>query len=116
MEQYLAFVDKTLEEIVSPPPARTPVVVTQQEKDTLLATVAARKVVDFTGIIQFRVSPNPAPLFTFILSPIVSKLIKCPLCYKGIKEPKTLPCQHSFCQKCLEKHEFDLNEKPRCEV
>ena len=63
MEQYLAFVDKTLEEIVSPSPARTPVVVTQQEKDTLLATVAARKVVDFTGNDQIPCLTEPCPSF-----------------------------------------------------
>jgi len=110
VEQYLAFVAKPLENILSSPTRA--VVVTQQEKDTLLATIAARKVVDFTGTIQFLFKLN----LPFMLSPTVSKLIKCPLCHKGIKEPKTLPCLHSFCQKCLEKHECDLREKPRCEV
>jgi len=53
MEQYLAFGGgQPLEQIVPPPPpTTTPVVVTQQEKDTLLATVTARKVVDFTGMV-----------------------------------------------------------------
>ena len=46
VEQYLAFVAKPLENILSSPTRA--VVVTQQEKDTLLATIAARKVVDFT--------------------------------------------------------------------
>jgi len=49
-EQFLAFLDgKSLDQIVLPAPE--PVVVTQQEKDSLLAAIAARKVVDFTGII-----------------------------------------------------------------
>jgi len=53
---------------------------------------------------------------TSIAITVVPKLIKCPICNKGIKDPKTLPCLHSFCQKCLEKNEFDMREKPRCEV
>jgi len=53
-DQYLAFVGgKPLEEIVPPPPpASTPVVVTQQEKATLLATITARKVTDFAGMVH----------------------------------------------------------------
>jgi len=34
----------------------------------------------------------------------------------GIKDPKTLPCLHSFCLKCLEKIEFDSPHELRCEV
>jgi len=50
MEQYLAFVGgKPIEQTVPPPPL--PVVVTQQEKDSLLATLTTRKVGDFTGMV-----------------------------------------------------------------
>jgi len=92
-------------------------VVTQQEKDSLLAAIAARKVVDFTGITSLLFTFHHRVCFiTFIAITVVPKLIKCPICNKGIKEPKTLPCLHSFCQKCLEKNEFDLREKPQCEV
>ena len=70
MEQYLAFVGgKPLEEIVPPPPppARTPVVVTQQEKATFLATITARKVADFTGMVPHSlVTLNPALISPFI--------------------------------------------------
>jgi len=58
MEQYLAFIGgKPVEEIVPPPPpASTPLVVTQQEKATLLATITARKVADFTGMVPHSLS------------------------------------------------------------
>ena len=65
MEQYLAFIGgKPLEEIVTPPPpASTPVVVTQKEKDTLLATLTARKVADFTGMVLIPFDTEPCPSF-----------------------------------------------------
>ena len=96
--------------------ASTPVVVTQQEKDTLLASVAAETWQISLVWSPFCVTSN-LPFISFNPpSPLVSQLIKCPICHKGIKDPKTLPCLHSFCQKCLEKREFDRREMLRCEV
>ena len=28
----------------------------------------------------------------------------CPLCLETVKDPKTLPCLHSFCLRCIDKH------------
>ena len=30
--------------------------------------------------------------------------LTCPICQEILKEPKSLPCLHSFCQECLEKY------------
>ena len=33
----------------------------------------------------------------------IEKILECPICLEQIKNPKMLPCQHSFCLKnCLE--------------
>ena len=33
----------------------------------------------------------------------MEKILECPICLEQIKNPKMLPCQHSFCLKnCLE--------------
>ena len=32
------------------------------------------------------------------------KEAECPLCLETVKDPKTLPCLHSFCLLCLDKH------------
>ena len=32
------------------------------------------------------------------------KEAECPLCLETVKDPKTLPCLHSFCLPCLDKH------------
>ncbi|XP_033118922.1 tripartite motif-containing protein 2-like [Anneissia japonica] len=29
------------------------------------------------------------------------KVLECPLCYKRLKDPKTLPCLHTYCLSCL---------------
>ena len=34
----------------------------------------------------------------------LKKEAECPLCLDTLKKPKTLPCLHSFCLVCLEKH------------
>ena len=34
----------------------------------------------------------------------IRKLLECPLCNEQFKVPKTLPCLHSFCADCLNKH------------
>ncbi|XP_033118859.1 tripartite motif-containing protein 2-like [Anneissia japonica] len=38
------------------------------------------------------------------------KVLECPLCYKRLKDPKTLPCLHTYCLSCLTKW---VNEKGR---
>lgn len=37
----------------------------------------------------------------------VEEVTECPICREQIREPKILPCVHSFCLKCLEKHGQD---------
>ena len=32
----------------------------------------------------------------------ISEQIKCPICLERLKEPKILPCQHTYCLECLE--------------
>ena len=32
------------------------------------------------------------------------ELLKCPICVDAFKEPKMLPCVHTFCQPCLEEY------------
>ena len=34
----------------------------------------------------------------------LSKEAECPLCLETVNNPKTLPCLHSFCLECLDKH------------
>ena len=34
---------------------------------------------------------------------ILEKEAECPLCLETVKNPKTLPCLHSFCLECLDK-------------
>ena len=33
-----------------------------------------------------------------------SDLLNCPICYETFKNPRILPCLHTFCEECLEKH------------
>ena len=39
---------------------------------------------------------------TFPIERQLSEEIKCPICLEACKEPKILPCQHTFCLECLE--------------
>ena len=32
----------------------------------------------------------------------ISEEIKCPICLEQLKQPKILPCQHTYCLECLE--------------
>ena len=34
----------------------------------------------------------------------LKKEAECPLCIQTVKDPKTLPCLHSFCLECLDRH------------
>ncbi|XP_043284087.1 tripartite motif-containing protein 2-like [Venturia canescens] len=33
----------------------------------------------------------------------IEDLLQCPICNDRLKSPRMMPCQHTFCQKCLEK-------------
>ena len=50
----------------------------------------------------------------------LKKEAECPLCSETVKEPKTLPCLHSFCLNCLDKHAGHAGrrrkEKLKCPV
>ena len=34
----------------------------------------------------------------------MASVCSCPLCLKKIKDPRALPCLHTFCRKCLDQH------------
>jgi len=38
------------------------------------------------------------------LEEYVDELIKCPICLESLTDPKSLPCLHTFCLKCLKGH------------
>ena len=37
-----------------------------------------------------------------LLESLIHNILQCSICCDEFKTPKTLPCLHSFCQKCLE--------------
>lgn len=43
---------------------------------------------------------------------IVTDHVTCPVCYQLYKDPKVLPCQHSYCQECLSK--LEKNKQVTC--
>ncbi|KAK3595573.1 hypothetical protein CHS0354_009529 [Potamilus streckersoni] len=40
-----------------------------------------------------------------------SKQLCCPICLETFKSPKSLPCMHTFCEKCICKHATDLGKE-----
>jgi len=40
----------------------------------------------------------------FDLQAHVSDMTKCPICLEDFKDPKSLPCLHTFCLECLRSH------------
>ena len=47
----------------------------------------------------FQLDMDVQQLFTNL-----KKEAECPLCLETVKDPKTLPCLHSFCLRCIDKH------------
>ncbi|XP_073238440.1 E3 ubiquitin-protein ligase TRIM45-like [Porites lutea] len=51
---------------------------------------------------------------------VLKKEAECPLCLETVNNPKTLPCIHSFCLECLDKHanfaRRQLQAKIKCPV
>jgi len=45
---------------------------------------------------------------------VITDLTTCPICLEVFDNPKSLPCLHAFCLKCLERHFRD--ERPGYEV
>jgi len=43
----------------------------------------------------------------------VTEIARCPICLDDIKNPKSLPCLHTFCLKCLQESWKDKNPKDR---
>ncbi|KAK6190290.1 hypothetical protein SNE40_002195 [Patella caerulea] len=43
-------------------------------------------------------------------SQLRDKYLTCSICYDVFTEPKTLPCLHSFCEKCLSDYIFNLDQ------
>ena len=39
--------------------------------------------------------------FNFEKDDTISKMLECSLCFHQLLEPKMLPCQHTFCLKCI---------------
>ena len=39
----------------------------------------------------------------------VSEIVTCPICLEDLKDPRSLPCLHSFCFRCLQRHYEDMD-------
>ena len=45
-----------------------------------------------------------------------SDIVSCPLCLKDCNDPRSLPCLHSFCLDCIQKHCEITKKRPGDEV
>ena len=63
------------------------------------AAQAAPKSLDITHKPSFKCTMDVQQLFSNL-----KKEAECPLCLDTVNNPKTLPCIHSFCLECLDKH------------
>ena len=46
----------------------------------------------------------------------IAQVLECPICYNKMKKPKILPCQHTFCWKCLKKIADTTAQKISCAI
>ena len=46
----------------------------------------------------------------------LEKEAECPLCHQTVEEPKQLPCNHSFCLKCLNRQAVDATVDGRSDI
>jgi len=75
----------------------------KMEKDDFLSGLNSRKA-SLTGNKKNLLQPKNRSFHSDPLSlfPIVTKLLKCPMCKETLSDPRTLACLHSFCLGCLE--------------
>ncbi|CAH1778046.1 unnamed protein product, partial [Owenia fusiformis] len=52
----------------------------------------------------------------FSMETRISDIITCKICFKVFKNPKTLPCLHTYCHKCLDKLKADENEETTSKI
>ncbi|XP_063416027.1 uncharacterized protein LOC134697674 [Mytilus trossulus] len=43
-------------------------------------------------------------------------LLCCPICSEEIKQPKILPCMHSFCKECIHEHISNMGRSTKSEI
>lgn len=39
-----------------------------------------------------------------LVAEVAEDYLSCPICHEPYKQPKLLPCVHSYCRQCLERH------------
>ncbi len=44
----------------------------------------------------------------------VEEIIKCPICLENFRDPRMLPCSHTFCLKCIKDVAFNNNGQFKC--
>ena len=42
--------------------------------------------------------------FEELCDSINKDILECPICFETLRQPRTLPCQHTFCDPCLRRH------------